>query len=798
MNRAEGGATNLINGVSRQPPEVRLTSQLEESVNQFPTVSRGLTSRNPAMLRGIIPGALPANSTVHLIDRDAAEQYVTIIHPGGITVTDLSGVPRTVNAPGGWGYLAEAEEGDIEALTVADHTFIVNKRKEVAADSARTADLVQEALIHVVQGDYFTDYKIWVNGTLVADYGTEGGPHSDANYVRRDERGARTSVIASQLASGTSGTPEATRGSSRKNLSAELPSASWEIVRTDNVIHIRNKDNTPFSIAVGAGSETRLRAHKGTAPTLSELPRKAPHGFTIKIAGSEDTGYDDYWVRYEKGSEDAEGVWKETIAPDTRYRIQRDTMPHLLVREADGTFTFKPGEWADRKVGDEDTNPWPSFVGRRITGMSFGKNRMGFFSGESIAHSRHGEFFNFFGESVITLLDTDPVDVSIAYPEVSDILHAVPFSGEVILFTTSVPFRLAGGNDTFTQQNVNMEHLMSNRVSSKARPVAAGTRLYFVNDAASGAFVHEFVYDHQGGTKEAPCISDHVHGYIPPGATRMDADEDLKLLVLHADSEPNAVYTYKWLWVGGDKVQSAWQKWTFDAPIVGMKFYGEELILVASREATCEILSVNCHEAWEGTGPCPIFLDRQVRASGTYDPETETTEFILPYPAEGVEGISPAEDTFGAPLLETSTSGNTVTALGDYGGQEFAFGFPFESYGILSPLLHRTRNNQGGYGNAVPGMSTTVTNLSLGASNTAFLRVELERDYRKPFVYDLSAALVGTKTGKHGALVLGDLNKGVSVLSRSGDMRVRFGASGPYPYSVLSYRWSGSYHPTSY
>jgi len=45
--RVEGGTSNMINGVSRQPSEIRLTSQLEESINQFPTLTGGLKPRNP-------------------------------------------------------------------------------------------------------------------------------------------------------------------------------------------------------------------------------------------------------------------------------------------------------------------------------------------------------------------------------------------------------------------------------------------------------------------------------------------------------------------------------------------------------------------------------------------------------------------------------------------------------------------------------------------------------------------------------------------------------------------------------
>jgi len=84
--RVTGSSQNLINGVSRQPPEIRLTSQLEESVNQFPTTSRGLVRRNPAILKGIISSPKPFAAKTHLIDRDAFERYVVTISSSGVTV----------------------------------------------------------------------------------------------------------------------------------------------------------------------------------------------------------------------------------------------------------------------------------------------------------------------------------------------------------------------------------------------------------------------------------------------------------------------------------------------------------------------------------------------------------------------------------------------------------------------------------------------------------------------------------------------------------------------------------------
>lgn len=795
--RVEGGSPNIVNGVSLQPTEVRLPSQLEESVNQFPTITRGLVPRNPALLKGIIKNAKPHNSTTHLIDRDKNEQYVVSISPNGIEVFDLQGNKRHVNAPNGFGYLAGASQSDLDALTVADHTFILNKKKVVQHSPELTPQYANGGLIHIVQGDYHTEYSIHVNGSIAAFLQTEGGPDSSPTDARKCEVGARPAVIAHLLAFGfpppnTHPLPETTSPSLLSSISSQ-----FAINLMDNVIYIQRHDNGNFALDVKAGSETKARSHKEITPNFSELPRRAPDGFCIKVSGSEDTNYDDYYVRFDKPWGAAQGRWKETVAGGIPYKIDPNTMPHLLVRENDGSFTFKPATWANRTVGDLETSPWPSFVNRRIDGMIFFKNRVGFFSGEAVALSRHEDFFNFFNESILTPLDTDPIDVAISYPEVSDIRYAVPFSGEMILFSASVPFRLASSGDLFTHQSVSIEPVLSNKSSSLVRPVVAGDRLYFINDVPSGCFVHEFVYDQDAGIKSAPTITDHVQGYIPSGITLLEGDEDLKVLAMVSERAPNEIYVYKWLWIGQEKAQAAWQKWVLNDPITQMKFFGEELVIVTSKETSQEILSINCHESWTDNKPFVILLDRRVELSGSYDVNTDRTTFTLPYRSSDAIIIQSDSINYGYQPKGIKREGNIVSVDGNISGPVYA-GIPYESYGVLSKLHHRTTNNQGAYGNAIAGVNLTVANIVLETGTSAFLNVELQRDYRKPFTYEFSAALTGTKTGLFGKTILGKIEKPISVMAKSSDFRLKFGNKGPYPYTILSYRWTGEATYTSY
>ena len=76
----------LFNGVSRQPHNVRLTSQVEEANNTLLSVVTGGFEKRPATQRVLSVTGLAATGSYafHTIDRDPTEQYVVIVDNAGV------------------------------------------------------------------------------------------------------------------------------------------------------------------------------------------------------------------------------------------------------------------------------------------------------------------------------------------------------------------------------------------------------------------------------------------------------------------------------------------------------------------------------------------------------------------------------------------------------------------------------------------------------------------------------------------------------------------------------------------
>ena len=151
----------------------------------------------------------------------------------------------------------------------------------------------------------------------------------------------------------------------------------------------------------------------------TELPRQCKHGMVVKVLSSSDSVEDDYFLEFVGDNNgDGPGSWKETVAPDTFTTLDAATFPHIIQRQANGTFTVGTYTWNTRKVGDDETNPFPSFfsdvannVGKKISQTFFHRNRLGFLCEDNIILSRASEPGNFFQDSALVIGGSDPIDI---------------------------------------------------------------------------------------------------------------------------------------------------------------------------------------------------------------------------------------------------------------------------------------------------------------------------------------------------------------------------------------------------
>ena len=158
-----------------------------------------------------------------------------------------------------------------------------------------------------------------------------------------------------------------------------------------------------------------MRCFQTSVNDVQNLPNQCKHGYIVKIANSRMSDEDDYYLRFDgANNRDGNGSWSECAKGGIAKTLTN--MPLVIQRTATTTFTVRPFDYADREVGDDLTNPMPSFVGQRINKVLFFRNRLALLSGENVITSRPGTLGtpDFFVETALTVSAADPVDISAA------------------------------------------------------------------------------------------------------------------------------------------------------------------------------------------------------------------------------------------------------------------------------------------------------------------------------------------------------------------------------------------------
>lgn len=780
---------NLISGVSQQPWNVRLPTQAKEQVNCYSSVTdflkRRPATRHIARLRN---AAFPNNKyAVHHINRDENEKYACLFTSNHISAYDLDGVPKTVNVQGSaMNYLASAADPihDLRFLTINDYTFVVNRRVTVRESAELSPKRDVEALVFIKQASYNTTYKVTLDGTTASFTTQDGVAPADhpADKLSSTE-------IAEELA-------------------AQLGS-NFTILTKNNTIWIRRKDGGDFSVsAEDTRSNTQITVFKDKVQRFSDLPTVGPRGYVVEVYGDSSSSFDNYYVSFVP-SEDNEdfgtGVWKETVKPGIPYKLDPTTMPHALVREADGTFTFRELEWTERVCGDEKSAALPSFVGRKLNAIFFYHNRLSFLSDENVVMSEVGEFFNFFPTTVTTMIDSDRIDVAASHVRNNILQHAAIFSGGLLLFSDQCQFSLEH-DTTLSNSTVSVKPVTEFEASSQAVPVSSGKTVFFGTERGQYSGVREYItLPDNSDQNDAADVTAHVPRYIRGSIRSFTCSTNEDVLMILSEDEPNSIYVYKYCWNGSEKIQSAWFRFSMHGSVLGCFFVNAMCYLVVQYADGVYLEKMNfapgVKDDWNTFEYC---IDRKVTESELvsiiYDSAERRTTLRFPYPLP--EGVTPV---IVSRKSETQQTGygflydnvvvneedrTLVTVRGNASGRPLYAGLPYTSSYVFSTLALRQDQKS----NAITTGRLQLRSMTLNCANTGYLEIKVTPTFRDTSTYVFTGRELG-----HGSNILGKmpLYSGTikcPLLSLNTQVSIEVTSDSFLPFSIVNASWEGFYN----
>lgn len=734
---------NLVNGVSQQPYALRLASQCQEQINGYSSVVEGLRKR-PATRHVKRIDGLADRAFVHTINRDANEQYMVVISNGSLRAFALDGTEIPVDFPNGTSYLnSQAPEEHFKCVTVADYTFILNNQITVKESTAKSPVRPFEALVWIKQGSYGATYKVQV-ADKTASYTTQNG--SEPAHI--------SSVATDHIA---------------KTLGDSIRTAlgtGWSVVQLGSTLHIKRTDGAVFTISSDDSiGDNGISVVAGKTQRFSSLPARAVADFSVEIVGDQSSSFDNYYVKYDvAGGATSEGVWKETLKGGETLGFDKATMPHALIREANGRFSFKALDWDNRRVGDLDSNPLPSFVGRKINDVFFYRNRLGFISDENIVFSRSGSYFDFFTGTATAVLDDDPLDVGVSHTKVSILRHAVPFNETLLLFSDKTQFQL-GAAEILTPDTISVNQTTEYECSLQAKPAGVGRHIYFAVNRGIYTGLREYYVDGRTEAADAAEITGHVPKYIPSGVFKIAASGNEDALAVLSKGSPNELFLYKFFWGGDEKIQASWSRWRFekDDVLMSCEFIESRLYLLIKRADGVHLECINLESGYtEDDWNIHVHLDSgvtQAQVGITFstgeDPDLEgdnVTYIELPYRvASGTEiqlVTAPKgkrrEGIIVKPLeLDNSGSTTLLTFQGDWRDQPFFIGKPYEFRYLFSTFAIKEESVGGGQMTVGEGR-IQVRKVSLMFVDSGFFKVLVTPSRRDTYEYVFSGRVVGS------------------------------------------------------
>ena len=384
-----------------------------------------------------------------------------------------------------------------------------------------------------------------------------------------------------------------------EDLRNQIVSKGFIVQRFANVLIVRAANGQPISFAVTDTWDNKaIRAYRGRVGAETELPPWLDAGTVLAVGdvrnggryvkytyrsglkeGFDETGSSSVthtgWTAFENINT---GVYEETYLPGTKRYFAESTMPHVLVRQADGTFVFKKAAWLPRQVGDETSMPAPSFVGKRIQDLFFFKNRLGVLCEDSLVFSKAGKFFDFWGETVMTVKDTDPVDVALDMSRITPMRYAVPYTNNVLLWGNGAQY-VVQAQGALTPTTLSIQPTTSFPSAENVRPTQAGASLFFVNERSPWSQLKEYYVMQDTFQNTAEELTLHVPRYVPADVRALACSPTENTVVMLSAKQDKKLYVYQYAWQGDERVQQSFGEWTFQPVILGAGFIGAVLYL---------------------------------------------------------------------------------------------------------------------------------------------------------------------------------------------------------------------------
>lgn len=799
--RVDGSLGTLLQGMSQQPDRERLQGQVHDLENMTSDPLRMLHRRPPTLFQAAhtAPDVDPSKIFVHFYARGDNEEYMLVVYPndGDVYVYGTDGTEYTSEISAGMqSYLSTANPKDsLEATTVGDYTFIINKNVNVEGTLNEPDEWgdTNPSRVSIVAEQYSRAYKLVVRYTV---------------------------GVTAKTATAEITTPDSTAPNAELEVSANFTlNALVTALETDTdfvanfttsvggneAVMVPGGSVTSYSIEATdtTGGDAMLVINNRQIANIDALPIHEEADAVYKIVGGTDDA-DDYYMRFYVAEEDTatgsyfqEGTWVETQYGTAE--LTQSTMPHMLIRGQTSTFVGGAGgetvdgtdidSWAGRLVGDKNSNDLPDFVNQKIVDLAVFQNRLVFVYSEGVVMSVSGDFFNFWKKTVTTLLDDAPIGLSSAGVQVNLLRFAQLHNRDLVLFADKAQYTVLG-NIAITPRTATMTESTQFVMQTEVRPAASGQNLFFAVNAGVYSGVREFYTDSDLNSNNARPITVAVENLIRGRIRLMTSSTNINKMLCMATSGSTA-YLYEYLWEDAERLQSAWSKWKFreDLYVFHIEFIEDRLSILSYDPVNLKLHVCNMdisqdvtQEFFEGD----ILLDHRTKKTGVNT--TITGLDHLPNDINLLDAVQGDGCPYpGMRIQIDSWDGSTATLRRDMQGGDVYIGVKYRS--LVSPSQPFVRDDSN---RAIGTSQLTIGSMYINFLDSGDFDVDVQAEYS--YTERNAGRVLGQESAAIGDFILTTGQFPVPVRARNDRSRITIRSDSPYPFTVSDVEWDGLFY----
>lgn len=581
-------------------------------------------------------------------------------------------------------------------------------------------------------------------------------------------------------------------------------------------IYIENSSGSFTASTSGSSVEQGLYSFQSTVATVADLPVQCHNGYKVKVVNSNDITVDDMYVEFvtDGTATNGPGVWEETNGWGITYKFDPLTMPHQLVRQADGTFQFSSMTWEDRTIGDLETNPDPSFVGSTINNIFFYRNRLGFLSDESVILSKAGDYFNFFNTTALVVTDDDPIDISASSLRPVNMRYVRPTSVGLVLFSDNEQFLLTTDSDILSPKTSKINELSSYDADSLVESIGLGTSIAFISKTP----LFTRLYELSGISIDTPPSmfeqTQIIPELIPSTVDTMVSSTGLSIISLGTVGS-STLYQFRYAQQGNERLLSTWYRWDLTGNLLHQFFDNNAFYSVANDGANVFVQSYDVNQSSE-TGYLTLPSGEQtdvcldlwnVNPYRTYDSVTDVTRVYLPfedvsgkqfsvvvigsYIGHGLQANSQSVGSVLYPTVNGSAGNYYVHVDGDYRGRDLIVGYNYTMQVDMPKFYVSKSEGQMVETDFTSDLIIHRLKIATGLSGSIKYQINItgRPEWSKtvesvmPFEYELNNVNLAS-----------DSVHNIPIYQRNENLTFKIIGDTPMPVSLLNLTWEGNYN----